>query len=72
MNLNPRFTTTKEPTQDYLTQKLQGYNKLIAQPKTKANLVKTCYNYGLLSTVYTYDGEELKMKYELHLQFFEN
>ncbi|KAG5609765.1 hypothetical protein H5410_021046 [Solanum commersonii] len=62
-------TTTKEPTQDYLTQKLQGYNKLIAQPKTKANLVKTCYNYGLLSTVYTYDGEELSGIPEIHRAF---
>ncbi|WMV07919.1 hypothetical protein MTR67_001304 [Solanum verrucosum] len=33
LNLNPRSTTTQEPNQDYLTQKLQGYNKLIAQPK---------------------------------------
>ncbi|WMV29431.1 hypothetical protein MTR67_022816 [Solanum verrucosum] len=56
LNLNPRSTITKEPNQDYLTQKLQGYNKLIAQPKTNANLVKTCYNYELLNTVYTYDG----------------
>ncbi|KAG5581367.1 hypothetical protein H5410_051994, partial [Solanum commersonii] len=38
LNLNPRSTTTKEPNQDYLTQKLQGYNKLIAQPKTNVNL----------------------------------
>ncbi|KAG5605897.1 hypothetical protein H5410_027389 [Solanum commersonii] len=37
LNLNPR-STTKEPNQDYLTQKLQGYNKLIARPKTNANL----------------------------------
>ncbi|KAG5594501.1 hypothetical protein H5410_035733 [Solanum commersonii] len=58
-NLNPRSTTTQEPNQNFLTQKLQGYNKLIAQPKTNANLVRTCYNYGLLNTVYTYDGEEL-------------
>ncbi|WMV25658.1 hypothetical protein MTR67_019043 [Solanum verrucosum] len=69
LNLNPRSTTTKEPTQDYLTQKLQGYNKLITQPKTKANLVKTCYNYGLLSTVYTYDGEELSGIPEIHRAF---
>ncbi|WMV13885.1 hypothetical protein MTR67_007270, partial [Solanum verrucosum] len=65
LNLNPR-STTKEPNQDYLTQKLQGYNKLIAQPKTNANLVRTCYNYGLLNTVYTYDGEEVS---ELHKAF---
>ncbi|WMV42277.1 hypothetical protein MTR67_035662 [Solanum verrucosum] len=59
LNRNPRSTTTKEPSQDYLTQNLQGYNKLIAQPKTNANLVRTCYNYGLLNIVYTYDGEEI-------------
>ncbi|WMV47193.1 hypothetical protein MTR67_040578 [Solanum verrucosum] len=59
LNLNPRSTTTKDPNQDYITQKLQGYNKLNAQPKINANLVKTCYNYGLISTAYTYDGEEL-------------
>ncbi|KAG5599811.1 hypothetical protein H5410_031181 [Solanum commersonii] len=38
LNLNPKSTTTEEPNQDYVTQKLQGYNKLIAQPKTNANL----------------------------------
>ena len=35
LNLNPRSITTKDPNQDYITQKLQGYNKLITQPKTK-------------------------------------
>ncbi|KAG5586419.1 hypothetical protein H5410_046853 [Solanum commersonii] len=69
LNLNPRSTTTDEPNQDYLTQKLQGYNKLIAQPKTNANLVRTCYNYGLLNTVYTYDGEEISGIHELHKVF---
>jgi len=69
LNRNPRSTTTKEPSQDYLTQKLQGYNKLIAQPKTNANLVRTCYNYGLLNTVYTYDGEEISGIPELHKAF---
>ncbi|KAG5599232.1 hypothetical protein H5410_030602 [Solanum commersonii] len=69
LNLNPRSTTTQEPNQDYLTQKLQGYNKLIAQPKTNANLVRTCYNYGLLNTVYTYDGEELSGIPKLHKAF---
>ena len=49
LNLKPKSTTTTEKTQDYLTQKLQGYNKLIAQPKTNPNLAKTCYNYGLLN-----------------------
>ncbi|KAG5596027.1 hypothetical protein H5410_037259, partial [Solanum commersonii] len=69
LNRNPRSTTTKEPSQDYLTQKLQGYNKLIAQPKTNVNLVRTCYNYGLLNTVYTYDGEEISGIPELHKTF---
>ncbi|WMV23986.1 hypothetical protein MTR67_017371 [Solanum verrucosum] len=69
LNRNPRSTTTKEPSQDYLTLKLQGYNKLIAQPKTNANLVRTCYNYGLLNTVYTYDGEEISGIPELHKAF---
>ncbi|XP_015075497.1 uncharacterized protein LOC107019571 [Solanum pennellii] len=59
LNLNPRYTQTKNPNEDYITQKLQGYNRLIAQPKSSSNLVKTCYSYGLLSTVYTYDGEEM-------------
>ncbi|WMV41996.1 hypothetical protein MTR67_035381 [Solanum verrucosum] len=68
LNRNPR-STTKEPNQDYLTQKLQGYNKLIAQPKTNTNLVRTCYNYGLLNTVYTYDGEEVSGIPELHEAF---
>ncbi|KAG5577242.1 hypothetical protein H5410_057376 [Solanum commersonii] len=68
LNLNPR-STTKEPNQDYLTQKLQGYNKLIARPKTNANLVRTCYNYRLLNTVYTYDGEEVSGIPELHKAF---
>ncbi|WMV18673.1 hypothetical protein MTR67_012058 [Solanum verrucosum] len=69
LNCNPRSTTTKEPSQDYLTQKLKGYNKLIAQPKTNANLVRTCYNYELLNTVYTYDGEEISGVPELHKAF---
>nr|CAC88806.1 putative translocation transactivator/inclusion body protein [Nicotiana tabacum] len=69
LNLNPRSTTTTDPTHDYVTQKLQGYNRLIAQPKTKANLVKTCYNYGLLSTVYTHDGEEIIGIPELYKAF---
>ena len=68
LNLNPR-STTKEPNQDYLTQKLQGYKKLISRPKTNANLVRTCYNYGLLNTVYTDDGEEVSGIPELHKAF---
>ncbi|KAG5576055.1 hypothetical protein H5410_056189 [Solanum commersonii] len=69
LNRNPRSTTTKEPSQDYLTQKLQGYNKLIAQPKTNVNLVRICYNYGLLNTVYTYNEEEISGIPELHKAF---
>ena len=69
LNLNPRSIQTKNPEEDYITQKLQGYNKLIAQPKTNPNLVKTCYNYGLLNTVYTYTGEEIVGIPELHRAF---
>ncbi|WMV38539.1 hypothetical protein MTR67_031924 [Solanum verrucosum] len=69
INLNPRSTTTKYPNQDYITQKLQEYNKLIALPKINSNLVKTCYNYGLISTAYTYDGEELSGIPELYKTF---
>nr|XP_004244872.1 uncharacterized protein LOC101247543 [Solanum lycopersicum] len=69
LNLNPRSTQTKKPKEDYITQKLQGYNKRIAQPKTSQNLVKTCYSYGLLNTVYTYTGEEIIGIPELHQAF---
>ncbi|XP_069147546.1 uncharacterized protein [Solanum lycopersicum] len=69
LNQKPKSTTTLEKTQDYLTQKLQGYNKLIAQPKTNPNLVKTCYNYGLFNTVYTYTGEEISGISEVHKAF---
>ncbi|XP_027772375.1 uncharacterized protein LOC107016658 [Solanum pennellii] len=69
LNLNPRSTQTKNPEEDYITQKLQGYNRLIAQPKTSPNLVRTCYNYGLLGTVYTYDGEEISGIPELYKAF---
>ena len=69
LNLNPRSTQTKNPKEDYITQKLQGYNKLIAQLKTSPNLVKTCYSYGLLNTVYTYTGEEIIGIPELHRAF---
>ncbi|XP_069152158.1 uncharacterized protein [Solanum lycopersicum] len=68
-NQKHKSTTTLEKTQDYLTQKLQGYNKLIPQPKTNPNLVKTCYNYGLLNTVYTYKGEEISGIPEVHKAF---
>ncbi|KAG5590116.1 hypothetical protein H5410_040630 [Solanum commersonii] len=33
LNQNPRSTNTKNPHEDYITQNLQGYNKLIAQPE---------------------------------------
>ncbi|KAG5619771.1 hypothetical protein H5410_004989 [Solanum commersonii] len=32
LNQNPRSTNTKNPHENYITQNLQGYNKLIAQP----------------------------------------
>ena len=38
---------------------MQGYNKLIALPKTNPSLIKICFDYELLNTVYTQDGEEL-------------
>ncbi|KAK4706426.1 hypothetical protein R3W88_034014 [Solanum pinnatisectum] len=59
LNKNPRATNIKEPNTDYITQHLQGYNKLIALPGTNTILITTCYNYGLLSTVYTVTGEEI-------------
>ncbi|KAG5631094.1 hypothetical protein H5410_002811 [Solanum commersonii] len=39
LNRNPRSTTTKEPSQDYLTQKLQGYKKYwITRRNTKIEI----------------------------------
>ncbi|KAG5580232.1 hypothetical protein H5410_050859 [Solanum commersonii] len=69
LNQNPRSKTTKNPEKDYNTQTLQGYNKLIAQPRTSTNLVGTCYHYGLLSTVYTVTGDEISTIPELHKAF---
>ncbi|XP_070042795.1 uncharacterized protein [Nicotiana tomentosiformis] len=69
LNLNPRSKTIQNPKTDYITQPLQGYNRLIAQPGTNANLVKTCYNYGLLSTVYTQTGQEIATIPELYSAF---
>ena len=69
LNLHPRSQTTNDPQKDFITQKLQGYNKLIAQPGTSANLVRTCYEYGLLSTVYTADGAELQQIPDLYNAF---
>ncbi|KAG5586253.1 hypothetical protein H5410_046687 [Solanum commersonii] len=69
LNQNPRSTNTKNPYEDYITQNLQGYNKLIAQPGTNANLVGTCYHYGLLNTVYTATGDEIATIPELHKAF---
>ncbi|KAG5568464.1 hypothetical protein H5410_064518 [Solanum commersonii] len=69
LNQNPRSTNTKNPHEDYITQHLQGYNKLIAQPGTNANLVGTCYHYGLLNTVYIATGDEIATIPELHKAF---
>ena len=69
LNHNPRATDIKEPNTNYITQKLQGYNKLIALPKTNPSLVKTCFDYGLLNTIYTQDGEELTAMEELYKIF---
>ncbi|KAG5599142.1 hypothetical protein H5410_030512 [Solanum commersonii] len=69
LNQNPRSTNTKNPHEDYITQNLQGYNKLIAQPGTNTNLVGTCYHYGLLSIVYTATGDEISAIPELHKAF---
>ncbi|XP_049380668.1 uncharacterized protein LOC125845244 [Solanum stenotomum] len=69
LNKSPRSKTTQNPHEDYNTQTLQGYNKLIALPKTNANLVATCYNYGLLNTVYTQTGDEIATIPELHKAF---
>ncbi|KAK4707050.1 hypothetical protein R3W88_033389 [Solanum pinnatisectum] len=69
LNKNPRATNIKEPNTDYITQHLQGYNKLIALPGTNTNLITTCYNYGLLSTVYTATGDEISKIPELYKAF---
>ena len=53
----------------YITQKCQNYNKLIALPGTSPNFIKSCYYYGLLSTVYTTDGEELAGIPKIHKEF---
>ena len=71
LNLNPRAKDTKNPNENYITQYLQGYNKLIAQPGTNPNLVATCYNYGLISTVYTITGHEVAKIPELHKAFLQ-
>ncbi|KAK4737412.1 hypothetical protein R3W88_001109 [Solanum pinnatisectum] len=47
----------------------KSYNKLIALPGTNTNLVTTCYNYGLLSTVYTATGDEISKIPELYKAF---
>ncbi|XP_015068696.1 uncharacterized protein LOC107013253 [Solanum pennellii] len=69
LNSTPRSQTAKDPHTDFITQKLQGYNKLIAQPGTNANLVKTCYSYGLLNTIYTQTGDEISTIPELYKAF---
>ncbi|XP_023802514.1 uncharacterized protein LOC111943869, partial [Cyanistes caeruleus] len=69
LNLNPRSRNTTNPEKDYITQHLQRHNKLIALPGTNPNLVSTCYNYGLLSTVYTTTGEEIVNITEVYKAF---
>ncbi|XP_023802729.1 uncharacterized protein LOC111944179 [Cyanistes caeruleus] len=69
LNLNPRSRNTTDPKRDYITSHLQRHNKLIALPGTNPNLVNTCYNYGLLSTVYTSTGEEIATMTELYKAF---
>ena len=70
-NLNPRAKDTKNPNENYSTQYLQGYNKLIAQLGTNPNLVATCYNYGLISIVYTITGDEVAKIPELYKAFLQ-
>ncbi|WMV41549.1 hypothetical protein MTR67_034934 [Solanum verrucosum] len=69
LNQNPRSKNAKNPNEDYITQTLQGYNKLIAQPGTSTNIVGTWYQYGLLSTVYTVTGDKISTIPELHKAF---
>ena len=69
LNFNPRATNIQEANTNSITQKLQGYNKLIALPKTNSSLVKTCFSYGLLNTVYTQEGDELAAIPELFRAF---
>ncbi|XP_075077153.1 uncharacterized protein LOC142163899 [Nicotiana tabacum] len=71
LNKNPRSQTTQNPNEDYITHYLTGYNKLIALPNTNAKLVATCYNYGLLDTVYTQTGQEIATIPELHRAFMQ-
>ena len=71
INQNPKAKNTKKPDEDYITQHLQGYNKLIAQPGTNLKLVATCYNYGLLSTVYMITGDEISKIPELYKAFLQ-
>ena len=70
LSQNPELNIQKNPNADYVTQYLQGYNKLIAKPGTNPNLVATCYNYGLLSTVFTITGEEISKILELYKAFY--
>ncbi|XP_070038197.1 uncharacterized protein [Nicotiana tomentosiformis] len=71
LNKNPRSQTTQNPNEDYITHYLTGYNKLIALPNTSAKLIATCYNYGLLDTVYTQTGQEIATIPELHRAFMQ-
>ncbi|XP_070057946.1 uncharacterized protein [Nicotiana tomentosiformis] len=71
LNKNPRSQTTQNPNEDYITHYLTGYNKLIALPNTSAKLIATCYNYGLLDTVYIQTGQEIATIPELHRAFMQ-
>ncbi|XP_070048445.1 uncharacterized protein [Nicotiana tomentosiformis] len=71
LNKNPRSQTTQNPDEDYVTHYLTGYNKLIALPNTNAKLVATCYNYGLLDTVYTQTGQEIATIPEVYRAFMQ-
>jgi len=62
---------TQNQNEDYITHYLTGYNKLIALPNTNAKLVATCYNYGLLDTVYTQTGQEIATIPELYRAFMQ-
>ncbi|KAG5590419.1 hypothetical protein H5410_040933 [Solanum commersonii] len=54
LNQNPRSTNTKNPHEDYITQNLQGYNKLIAQPGTKGGNGTGRYRYRFRSVLVRY------------------
>ncbi|XP_027774284.1 uncharacterized protein LOC107024889 [Solanum pennellii] len=49
----------------------QSTKKEEAKPGTNPNLIATCYNYGLLSTVYTVKGDEISKILELYKAFLQ-